>query len=343
MSSLRMVLTALVVWPLLVPAAAGAAERGALRERVRERLVERAGERQVADAPPATPLRAGARITRPGRYELRLRHDGIERMAIIHVPARWDAATPAPVLMALHGGGGGALYQADDGNYGLITKSEQAGFIAVFPNGISNARSGLLATWNAGACCGRARDEDVDDVGYLKAVIADLARRLRVDQARVFATGMSNGGMMAYRLACEAPEVFRGIAAVAGTDNTRSCEPSKRVPVLHIHARNDDRVLYEGGAGEVFRNEALVTDFAPVPATIDKWVRLNGAAATPRRVLEVEGAWCDLHAGATPVKLCVTATGGHSWPGGAKARGEAPSTAVSANDLMWDFFTSLPR
>src|SRR5690606_6342607 len=103
-----------------------------------------------------------------------------------------------------------------------------------------------------------------DDVGFLKAVIADLGRRLRIDASRVYATGMSNGGMMAYRLACEASDVFRGIAAVAGTDNTRNCRPARPVPVLHIHARDDDRVLFEGGAGDVFRNEAAAADFISV-------------------------------------------------------------------------------
>ncbi len=339
----RLLLRVLLVLPLLLAdTVAVAAERGPLRDRIRERALNRVGERQVANAPPATRLRAGTRITAPGRYEIRLRHDGLERMAIIHVPRSWRADSPSPVLMALHGAGGGAIYQANDENYGLITKSEQAGFVAVFPNGISNARSGLLATWNAGNCCARARDENVDDVGFLKAVIADLGRRLRIDAARVHAAGMSNGGMMAYRLACEASDVFHGIAAVAGTDNTRTCQPASRTPVLHIHARNDDRVLFEGGAGEVFRNEALVSDFTSVPATIDKWVKLNAAAATPRRVLSVEGAWCDLHDGPAPVKLCVTSDGGHSWPGGNKARGEAPSTAISANDVLWEFFSSLP-
>lgn len=243
--------------------------------------------------------------------------------------------------MALHGGGGGALYQANDTNYGLITRSEEAGFIAVFPNGITNASSGLLATWNAGHCCAKARDENVDDVGFLKAVVADLGRRLRIDPERVYAAGMSNGAMMAYRLACEAPEVFRAIAAVAGTDNTRSCRPATAVPALHIHARDDDRVLFEGGAGEAFRREAQVTDFTSVPSTVSKWVRLNKASTSARRVLNVDGAWCELHEGAAPVKLCVTDRGGHGWPGGAKARGEAPSTAINANDVMWEFFSGV--
>ena len=330
---------------LLATACSLAGESGALRERLRDRVAERAGQRLAAEAPPATLLKAGARIPAPGRYEIRLRHGGQERMALVHVPRSWTAGGSMPLVMALHGAGGGALHQADDGNYGLVTKAEEAGFIAVFPNGISPARSGMLATWNAGNCCGRARDENVDDVGFLRAVVTDVQRRTGVDAARVYAIGMSNGAMMAYRLACEASDVFRGIMAVAGTDNTRSCRPATPVPVLHIHARNDDRVLFEGGAGAVFRNEALVSDFVSVPVTIDKWVKLNAASPRPRRVLTVPGATCDLHAaaaGGAPVQLCVTETGGHSWPGSGKPRGEAPSTAIHANDVMWDFFSNLP-
>jgi polyhydroxybutyrate depolymerase len=171
-----------------------------------------------------------------------------------------------------------------------------------------------------------------------------VKRRAAIDGQRVFAIGMSNGGMMSYRLACEAGDVFRGIMAVAGTDKTAASKPATPEPVLHVHARNDDRVIYEGGAGEAFRNEALVTDFVSVPATVDKWVKLNRANATPRRVLSVAGAYCDLHAAGTdgaPVQLCVTDTGGHSWPGGSKARGDAPSEAIRANDLMWEFFAGL--
>lgn len=329
---------------VLAAAGVAAGEAGPLRERIRERLAERAGARIAAEAPPATLLKAADRISASGRYEIRLRHGGLDRMALIHVPEQWKADQPLPLVMALHGGGGGALYQADDAIYGLISKSGQAGFIAVFPNGISPARSGMLATWNAGNCCARARDENVDDVGFLRAVLQDVGRRTGVDEKHVYAIGMSNGGMMAYRLACEASDVIRGIMAVAGTDNTTACRPARPVRVLHIHARNDDRVLFGGGAGEQFRNEALVTDFVSVTDTIDKWVGLNHARATPRRILSVPGAWCDLHEAAAdgaPVQLCVTETGAHSWPGGGRSRGEAPSAAIRANDVMWEFFSSL--
>lgn len=342
--SARPALSAMAAVAILATACAMAGESGPLRERLRERVAERAGQRIADAAPPATLLAAGQRITAPGRYEIRIRHGGQQRMALIHVPRSWTPAVTSPLVMALHGGGGGAIYQADDARYGLVSKSEQSGFITVFPNGISPARSGMLATWNAGNCCARARDEGVDDTGFLRAVVTDVRRRTSIDARRVYAIGMSNGGMMSYRLACEASDVFRGIMAVAGTDNTRSCQPASPVPVLHVHARNDDRVLFDGGAGRAFRDEAMVTDFTSVPATIDKWMKLNHANATARRVLTVDGATCERHdaaAGGAPVQLCVTETGGHSWPGGSKDRGESPSTAIRANDVMWEFFSSL--
>jgi polyhydroxybutyrate depolymerase len=149
---------------------------------------------------------------------------------------------------------------------------------------------------------------------------------------------MSNGGMMAYRLACEAADIFTAIAPVAGTDNTRECKPSRPVAVLHIQAKDDPRVLYDGGEGRG-------TSHVGVPATVAKWVQLDRCEGTAKRVLDKPGAWCELHApcsGGAQVKLCITETGGHSWPGGAKPRGgPAPSNAISANDMMWDFFKGI--
>jgi len=288
----------------------------------------------------------GAAILSAGDHEFSFRHEGVLRRYLVHVPAAYSPASPAPLVLALHGGGGGMRYQANDRNYGLIGASEQHGFIAVFPNGYSRNRLGLFATWNAGRCCGASRDDNIDDVGFLKEVVARVKSRLNIAAERVYSIGMSNGGLMSYRLACEAPDVIRGVMAVAGTDNTHDCTPGRPVPILHVHALNDDHVLYNGGAGEgAFRNREAVTDFVSVPATIDKWIALNRAETTPQRVLSVPGAWCDLHRaqpGGAPVKLCVTETGGHSWPGGRKRRAdEPPSSAVNANDLMWEFFSSL--
>ncbi len=294
-------------------------------------LMERAREKSSLPSDPSPTA-----ITAPGTYRFHFTYDGLIREYLVHVPSK-AIGHPAPMLLALHGGGGDMDYQAE--NYGLIEKSEKAGFVAVFPNGYSRFRSGILATWNAGTCCGRAVEQRIDDVGFLKAVVERVSTQVSIDRGRIYATGMSNGALMSYRLACELPEMFRAIAPVAGTDNTTVCKPSRPVPVIHFHARDDSHVLFNGGSGP----DALTkTDFTPVNAAIAKWVALDRASPQAKTALSVPGARCELHAGAAPVELCVTETGGHSWPGSQSRRANrSPSQAIRANDLMWDFFSSL--
>lgn len=271
------------------------------------------------------------------------------RNVLVHVPARYDPGRPAPLVLAFHGGGGSAGFMADDSRYGLQRQADQGGFIVAFPNGASRLPGGRLATWNAGACCGYARDQDSDDVGFARAVVNAIEARYAVDAGRVFATGMSNGGMLAHRLACEAADVFRAVASVAGTDATTRCSPSRPVSVLHIHARDDDHVRFDGGAGPgAFRDPHSVMDFISVPETIARWVQRDQCSGGPQRVLQVPGAWCDAYrncAGGAQVQLCVTDTGGHSWPGADRVRPgkEAASTALDASAAIWRFFDSQPR
>lgn len=317
-----------------------AAANTTLRERIKERWQAR---QQAKTGTPTPSPNTSQSMDQPGDYTFTLQLGGLTRKYRVHVPRSYQPGSPAPLLLAFHGGGGNMDHMASDDNYGLISKSESAGFVAVFPNGYSKLPSGQFATWNAGNCCGDARDRAVDDVGFVRQVIHDVSAQLRIDSKRIYATGMSNGGMMAYRLACEMPDTFAAIAAVAGTDNTTQCTPKSPISVLHIHAQNDDRVLYNGGAGRKFGDVSKVTDFTSVPATVSAWVAHNSCSPTPQRSLSTAGAHCDLYAGCqgnTAVQLCVTDSGGHSWPGGHKARAsEAPSQAISANDVIWAFFT----
>lgn len=316
---------------LALCACSAAWAQGGLRERLQQKR-----EQKTEQAGPA------------GDYRYTIEQGGLSRSYLVHVPRGYDPARATPLLVALHGGGGNMQFQADDANYGLISKSDSAGFIAVFPNGYSPFPGGKLATWNAGNCCGQSRNKQVDDVGFIRAVLSQVQGRLNVDPGRIYATGMSNGGMLAQRLACEMAETFKAIAAVAGTDNTRSCTPARPISVLAIHAQDDDHVLFDGGAGPgAFRDESKVTPFTAVPETMSRWVRRDRcSAAPPTRVLDRPGAYCERYSGCADgvqLQLCVTETGGHSWPGAGKVRGgKAPaSQALSANDVMWDFFSSL--
>ncbi len=316
------------------PTSLAADERETLRDRLRERR--------------ALPARStgGQSMDAPGTHTRTLVHDGLQRQYLVHVPSRYDAKKPTPLVVAMHGGGGNMEIQANDQYYGLISKSEESGIIVAFPNGYSRRKAGTLATWNAGECCGAAQREDVDDVGFIGAMLVELRKELSIDAQRIYATGMSNGGMMSYRLACEMSDVFRAIAPVAGTDNTQACKPERPVSVLHIHSKDDTHVLFEGGAGPDAIKSA-VNDFTSAPDTVSKWVKLAACPSTPKRILEKPGVHCDLYSpckNGAEVQICVTEEGGHSWPGGVKPRGSGkPSQAISATEAIWDFFERVSR
>lgn len=326
----------LIAGLLACVALAGSAQAGPLLDRIRAHRAAKATSEVAssADAAQVTPTTSLA----PGDHTFTLNWQGEARQWQLHVPPSFKPDHPVAVVYFFHGGGGNMQHSANDKFYGQISSSDRLGHLAVFPNGHGRLKSGKLATWNAGNCCGAARDDNTDDVGFVRAIHAELFKRFQIDPQKVFAAGMSNGGMMAHRLACDASDLFRAITAVAGTDNTRNCQPSRPVSVLHIHARDDERVLFNGGAGQPSKQ---VTEFTSVAESTSRWVKRNSCQATPRKVLEVPGAQCVEHdgcQGGSRVRLCVTDTGGHSWPGGGKVLGKRGSQALSATAEMERFF-----
>jgi polyhydroxybutyrate depolymerase len=215
----------------------------------------------------------------------------------------------------------------DDGFDSLVRQSDLNGFIAVYPDAWAAPGQGKRAAWNAGHCCGDARERNVNDVGFVAQVVTHVFRQVSIDRERIYAAGVSDGGMMALRLACDLPDLFRGVAAVGGAVSTAHCTPGKPVSVLQFHARNDPRV-----------------PLAAARATAVRWAELNGCSSTPRLVLEKAGAYCEAWTYCrrqTMVQMCVTDTGGHSWPGArARVATAAPSKALSATDAMWGFLIS---
>ncbi|MDD3021637.1 MAG: alpha/beta hydrolase-fold protein [Alphaproteobacteria bacterium] len=327
-------------WPFEGHAEEGGILRGVLKERLVSKLKDKATEGAEASTIET--------ITKAGDYTFSVSWDGLERHYKVHVPKSYNPTKATPMVLAFHGGGGDMEYMSKDNLYGLISKSEQTGYIVVFPSGYSKFKSGKFATWNAGNCCADARDKNIDDVGFVRQIVSNLTTQLNIDRNKIYATGMSNGGMMSHRLACDAADIFKAVASVAGTDGTKTCNPSRPVSVLHIHALDDDHVLFNGGAGEgSFRDPSKVTEFTSVPETISRWVERDHCIGLPKRVLQVDGAYCDVYlrcSGGAQVKLCVTSTGGHSWPGGNKPRADIPpSQAISANDQIWRFFENTSR
>ena len=290
--------------------------------------------RAVAAAGPRFSTDTESTITRPGDHAFAMQHGGLTRTYVIHVPPSYNMASPAPLVVLLHGGGANADLSGNEPTYGLKAKSDSEGFIAVFPN-----ESGKSSGWNAGDCCGAARARNVDDAGFIRKVVDNVFRQMSIDRSRIFIAGISDGGMMAYRMACEVPALWKAVAVIAATDRTHDCSPATPVSVLHIHAKDDPQVPFAGAARPDAADKPSAPRAMSVTDTASKWAQLDGCAAQPRHILDKDGAYCEAYGycrGQAEVQLCVTATGGHSWPGG-KTRGA--SQALSATDLMWEFFS----
>jgi polyhydroxybutyrate depolymerase len=291
-------------------------------------------------------LAAGSDDTlRPGDHTRTLRVAAEDRRYLVHVPPQYDPDAPMPVVVAFHGGGGNANNMAVFS--GLNGKADQAGFIVVYPEGSGRLTS--MLTFNAGDCCGQAAARNIDDVGFTRQVLDDLASVANIDPRRIFATGMSNGAMMAYRLAAELSDRIAAIAPVAGPMGTEECRPARAVSVMHFHGDADAFAPFHGGRGRGLSG----TDFHSVQHSIDAWVDANGCGKTPTTThladREDDGTTVRqvrYHSGRdnAEVVLVVVEGGGHTWPGREpRLRGLGPSTGdISANDTMWEFFQRHP-
>lgn len=278
----------------------------------------------------------------PGEYERNIVVGGRTRRYEMHIPVGYTKARPWPVVVSFHGGGGrGATARLESG---LDGKADSAGFIVVYPDGSGLLGSRLL-TWNAGECCGYALRNSVDDVAFTRALLDDLARIFHVDSRRVYATGLSNGAFMAYRLACELSDRIAAIAPIAGVMVTSTCGPSRPVSLIHFHGTADPAAPYNGGVGD---RSISKTNFASVIDTIQGWARRDGINAEPVRRERKGNAEITEYRGedGTEVVLVTVVGGGHTWPGGKRMLAfkwvGALDTSISANDMMWDFFQRHP-
>ncbi len=257
-------------------------------------------------------------------------------------------------MLAFHGGGGYAGSIKRKSRFDALADAE--GFAVVYPNGTGVLRRRLL-TWNAEDCCGYALDHEVDDVGFVRALLDDLARRLPIDESRIYATGHSNGGMFSYRLAAEAADRIAAVAAVAGAALIDSIEGMRPVPLMHIHSVDDARALYDGGVGPPFPLTGRRVTHVAVTTVLAQWVEHNGCPAEPQIAARVdspqEGHSATKYvygpcAGGAEIVLWKMWGPGHGWPGGESQLPEwimGPQTdVIDATREVWDFFKrySLP-
>ncbi len=298
------------------------------------------GDGDAPDAAAPSPGCAVAPVYPHGTTEGSVATGGGSRSFRVHVPPGYEPTRATPVVLMFHGGGGNAR-QFQERSAQMDPIADREGFITVYPQG-----TGALGTWNGGLCCGRAAQDNVDDVGFVAALLDHLEGALCVDRHRVFATGMSNGALMSHRLACELSQRIAAIAPVAGTLGVEPCTPERPVALMQIHGTEDGHVPWEGGVG----CGPSGADFTSVPSTLEGWRQRNGCASTTSELFTQGNGRCVGFDGcAAPAVLCTLEGSGHSWPGGdpaaniANCPADGPqSDSFSASEVAWRFFADNP-
>jgi polyhydroxybutyrate depolymerase len=270
----------------------------------------------------------------PGDSKRSLIFDGLERTYILHIPTGYHASRPVPLVLVFHGIGldGNEMIRIS----GFNAQSDLSGFIVVYPDG-----TGAKKSWNGGHCCGEAAVKKVDDVGFVQALIGELANLVPLDPKRIYASGFSNGAIMVYRLACALSGQIAAIAPVSATpveQDLQTCQPGRPVPVMHFHGTADKLNPYPGG------KTSAGTQFISVDDAIQFWVGHNGC---PEQAQQTKSGTIthDRYAPCTQnasVELYSIAGGEHAWPGGESVSPQIgePTKEISATSLMWEFFVS---
>jgi polyhydroxybutyrate depolymerase len=257
-------------------------------------------------------------------------YEGLLRDYRLYVPPSYVPGNKTPLVINMHGYTSNAFQQELYSEFNAL--ASDFSFIVVYPNGVGNA-------WNSGFFAG-----GVNDVGFLSALIDSLAQDYSLDAARIYATGMSNGGFMSYHLACELSERIAAIASVTGTMSTytyATCQPGRAVPVLEMHGTADDVVPFGGTIG-----------MTPIPEVMDFWVANNQCSSQPDSAalpdLAQEGStvtrfrWTG-GTDSSEVELYRIAGGGHSWPGAFPLPGISTNQDIDGSRLIWEFFARHPH
>ncbi|MFC6015940.1 alpha/beta hydrolase family esterase [Plantactinospora solaniradicis] len=269
--------------------------------------------------------------------------DGRNRTFRLYRPATLPMSAPVPLVVMLHGALGSAR-QAETA-YGWNTAADRHEFVVAYPNGLDRF-------WAVSAgCCGPPAHDGVDDVTFISATVAAISAKLPVDPDRTYVAGMSNGGMLAYRLACETT-TFAAIGVVAGKQ-LGQCPSPTPTSVIHIHGTADNLVPYDGRPGKLnnsgFGPFPIKIDGGPVPDQIDRWREVARCAAPEVRTAGAATTSAARCPAGRDVELITIAGAGHQWPGAPQSTAERllgldpPATELAATESIWRFFSTHPR
>lgn len=281
------------------------------------------GAADLASPPDLAPACSGRPPEAPGTSMRTLRFGNLNRGYLLRVPAGYDASRPTPLVLGFHGFTDSATNFTN--GTGLGAAADRRGYLYAAPQG-----SGLLPSWNAGACCGEASGLKVDDTGFIKALLDELARGFCLDAKRVYVTGFSNGAFFTNRLGCELADRVAAIAPVSGGLVFSPCAPARPLPYLTFHGTADTVVGYNGNQG---------LRFPSAQQNLEDWARRNGCTGAATVTFQMGATRCDSYAqcgGGATTTLCTLTGEDHSWPDG--------KFGIVATPTILDFFArfSLP-
>lgn len=311
-------------------------------------------------------------ILKSGDYNFSLIHDGLARKYLSHVPKKYNNKIKTPLIIALHGGAGNA--KDSPAFFHLNPKADQEGFILAYPEGTGKDLAGKhFGSWNAGRCCSPAKDENIDDVGFIRSMIAKLKTDFNIDEKRIYVTGFSNGAQMAFRLACEMSEEIAAVAPGGSVGSYDTCNPKRPVPIFFFHGKADTVSPYEGGPecgvaiADFLISMGLPAERNPFfcegnEAYIAKWRKFNGCSDVSKLTFKNGNAACNTYDqcnNKAEITFCKVEGMGHIWPGpnadygnvevcndrpngimckGWKKTMGPLSSDLDANKMIWDFF-----
>ena len=259
------------------------------------------------DAEPAPPTCSG-KTGSAGDRLLTLTSGAFARDSLLHVPPSYDPAAGAMLVLNFHGFGSNGPEQVL--LTGMNPVADARGFLVAYPDGLGNG-------WNAGDCCTEAQPSGVDDVQFVRDLLALVESQYCVDPRRVYATGFSNGGFMTHRLGCAMADTFAAIAPISGVLGIPrdTCRPSRPVPVLDMHGTADPVVPYDGGPALKLLPPI---QFRSVDTTVSFWRSADSCLGAPDVVYAKGDATCVLWSdcgGGADVEQCTLSGDGHQWPG----------------------------
>jgi polyhydroxybutyrate depolymerase len=269
---------------------------------------------------------------------------GGQRPVTVRVPSGYQKGRPAPLLVLLHGYSSDAA--AVDDYFHLHQALDERGVLYVVPNGTRDRAGDRF--WNATDACCDLYDSGVDDSGYLQDVIQQAQDRYTVDPRRIFVVGHSNGGFMAYRMACDHSDTVAAIVSVAGAmyDDARKCSAGHPVSVLQVHGSGDSVVLYEGGVINGIKVPSATT-------TVRDWATFDGCALSPTGAGRLDVATdADTPSGSSPLpgtetrvltfhRKCKAGSEVQLWT--VQGAGHAPAFAAEFARHLVDFLLSHPK